>query len=143
MPGRRNLARERADYLRDSPERHAAIHLALRSELPHHDRALIGRHAILAYFHDRLSIRRRNGGPLTWRIVNHWRVHHTCPILRGNWRPQRKSSPFSTTYALTAWVLSTFAADDLFQIVSAAESSPPAGSFSTSEQAQSSSRSAA
>ena len=111
MPGKRNYARERAAHAAQAPElqrQYAAL-------LQHHDQALIGHAAILAFLH-RLGIRRLNGSRLSWRIVNAWRRDHGCPILRGNHHALARRPALTTTAHLTAWLLSRFTAWPLFSV---------------------------
>ena len=110
MPGKRNLARERAHH--DAPARFASLHALLTAQLPHHDRALIGRAAILNYLHDRLHLRRLNRGPITWRMVMRWRRLDGLPLLRGFTSPRYATPALSTEFALTAWILSLFSSGD-------------------------------
>ena len=105
MPGKRNFAKERAAHAAAAPRRQQTIYQSLREQLPEHDKALVGWVRILAHLHA-LGIRRRNGRPLTRRIVNRWRAHEGCPILRGNRCATYRTHPFTTVYALTAWLLS-------------------------------------
>src|SRR5262249_34295937 len=79
------------------------------------DRALIGHAAILSYLHDH-GIRRRNGGPLTWRIVLQWRRDHGCPIVRGNRQARYASPALSTTAHLGGWLLSRFHTGALYRV---------------------------
>lgn len=127
MPGRRNFARERTQHATDAPGRQARISADLRTHLPDHDRALVGHAAILAYLH-RLGIRRLRGTALTIRIVDRWRTHHNCPILRGYHDTRVSASPLTTTHALTAWLLARFTAADLFKVVDSTQDSQQSGS---------------
>jgi hypothetical protein len=124
MPGRRNLARERAAHQLTSPAHQAALYQQLHDALPHSEVALIGQQAILLYL-SRLGVRRLNGGPLTWRILLSWRTCHGCPILRGNRASSYKSHPFSTSHALTAWLLTRFATGLLFRTVAMSQPVAP------------------
>jgi len=110
MPGRRNLARERAQH--DSAARFASLYATLTSQLPQLDRALVGHDAILRYLHDTLLLRRANHRPITWRIALQWRRDHGLPILRGFTARRYASPALSTTFALTAWTLSQFSSGD-------------------------------
>ena len=114
MPGRRNYARERAEHAAVAPDLQQQYAQLLSRHLPTYDRALVGPAQILANLHG-LGIRRLNGDKLTWRIVNSWRVHDGCPILRGNRRGSRRPQ-MTTTYALTAWLLSRFHLGDRFSV---------------------------
>jgi hypothetical protein len=107
MPGVRSLARERARHAVTAPARYAQLHAMLVAELPAHDRALIGNESILRYLHDTLQLRRRNGHPLTVRMLRRWRRDESCPLVGGCYLIGRHfAPPLSTTHALTAWVLS-------------------------------------
>ena len=68
MPGRRCYQRERAEHAVLAPEQQQALHALLTAELPAYDRALVAQVAILNYLHQ-LGLRRRSGGPLTWRML--------------------------------------------------------------------------
>jgi hypothetical protein len=116
MPGRRNYIRERTEHAAIAPEQQRALHDLLTAQLPAYDRALIGQVAILHYLHH-LGLRRRNGGPLTWRMLLRWRRDEGLPVLRGRFTPHRHRSPaLSTVFALSAWTLSRFSSDDLFRV---------------------------
>jgi hypothetical protein len=106
VPGRRNYARERAHHDRIAPARQQAFHDLLVAQLPDRDHALIGWRAILDYFSTTLQVTRRNGGVLTHRIVLRWVATQGCPLLRGNRHPRYAQPPLTTTFALTAWLLS-------------------------------------
>ena len=110
MPGKRNLARERAAHDATAAAQSAALYQLLRSTLPDKEHALIGRGAILRYLHDTLHLRRPNGGPLTWRIVLRWRRDAGFPLVRGGWNPRRRclGMALATTHAVTAWTLTRF-----------------------------------
>ena len=118
MPGRRCYQRERTEHDANAAEQQRALYELLRTQLPAFDRAVIGQVAILNYLHQ-LGLRRRNGGPLTWRMILRWRRDEGFPVLRGRYTPHRHRSPaLSTTFALTAWTLSRFSSDEhhLFRV---------------------------
>jgi hypothetical protein len=118
VPGRRNYFAERAQHAAIAPDQQRALHALLIAQLPAFDRALIGQAAILNYLHQ-FGLRRRNGGPLTWRMILRWRRDEGFPVLRGRYTPHRHRSPaLSTTHALTAWTLSRFSSDEhhLFRV---------------------------
>jgi hypothetical protein len=118
MPGRRNYIRERTAHAAIAPAHRRALHDLLTAELPAYDRALVGQLAILNYLHQ-LGLRRRNGGPLTWRMLLRWRRDEGLPLLRGRYTPHRHKGPaLSTTFALTAWTLTRFSSDEhhLFRV---------------------------
>ena len=118
MPGRRCYQRERTQHAVQAPDRQRHLHDLLATQLPHLDRALVGQVAILNYLHQ-LGLRRRNGAPLTWRMLLRWRCDEGLPLLRGRYTPYRHTSPaLSTTFALTAWTLSRFSSDEhhLFRV---------------------------
>jgi hypothetical protein len=119
MPGKRNFAREQAEHARVASQRQHHLHATLVAQLPDYDRALIGHQAILCYLHEVLHLRRRNGSPLTWRMLLRWRSTEGLPVLRGRYTPHRHRSPaVSTAFALTAWALTRFCSDshDLFRV---------------------------
>jgi len=112
MPGRRNLAHERARHAADYPARLAAIHGQLVSQLPQLDQALVGWPAILAQL-DRCGVRRQNGGPISVRMVQRWRRVAICPVLPGHMTLGFCCTPpLSTSFALTAWVLAQLSTDE-------------------------------
>jgi hypothetical protein len=118
MPGRRCYQRERSQHAAMAPEQQRNLHDLLTTQLPAFDRALIGQVAILHYLHH-LGLRRRSGGPLTWRMLLRWRRDEGLPLLRGRYTPHRHRSPaLSTTFALTAWTLTRFSSDEhhLFRV---------------------------
>jgi hypothetical protein len=94
MPGRRCYQRERIEHDAIAPEQQRALHDLLVTQLPAFDRAVIGQVAILDYLHQ-LGLRRRNGGPLTWRMILRWRREEGFPVLRGRYTPHRHRSPHS------------------------------------------------
>jgi len=110
MPGKRNLARERAQHAATARARTAALYAMLCQTLPDHERALVGQLPILRYLHDTLRIRRPNGQPLKWRIVLRWFHTQGFPLVRGGWHVGRsaKQASLTTTHAVTAWVLTRF-----------------------------------
>jgi hypothetical protein len=114
--GRRNYLAERARHAARAPETQRTLYATLVAQLPQYERALVGREAILAELH-RLGLRRRNGTPLTWRMILRWRRDLGFPLVRGVWHPHTALHPSSrspaltTTYAVTAWVLSQFSTD--------------------------------
>ena len=112
MPGRRNLALERARHAASQPARMAALHAMLVTQLPDRDRALIGWPSILAYLH-RLGLRRLNGRPVSARMVTRWRHAAACPVLGGRWTLGRcYTPPLSSSFALTAWLLTQLSTDE-------------------------------
>jgi hypothetical protein len=118
MPGRRCYQRERALHAAQAPDRQRHLHDLLTTQLPHRDRALVGQVAILNYLHQ-LGLRRRNGSPLTWRMLLRWRRDEGFPVLRGRCTPHRHRSPaLSTAFALTAWTLTRLSSDEhhLFRV---------------------------
>ena len=66
--GTRNYARERARHAAIAPEQHRVLYTLLRTQLPEHERALVGRDRILFWLHG-LGLRRPNGGRISWRQV--------------------------------------------------------------------------
>src|SRR5262252_239687 len=104
MPGKRNLARERAQHAATEHERSAALYTMLCQALPDREQAIIG-HARILHHLASLHVTRRNGRPLSWRIVTRWRRLHAFPLLSGAYRPHHLAPPFSTTHAITAYLL--------------------------------------
>lgn len=114
MPGRRNLAREQAAH--DASARAAAIHHQLTATLPRFDRALVGQRAILREL-QRLGLRRPNGQPVTWRMLCRWRRVEGFPMLAGQRIVGIALTPaLTTTYAVTAWILSRFSSAHGFRV---------------------------
>src|SRR5262245_43642561 len=115
MPGKRNLARERAQH--DAPGIQARVFQMLCELLPAFDRALLGHARILDPL-PALGVRRPTGPLLPWRLVLRWRRSEGFPLLSARWRPRSKSPAVTTPYAVTAWLLSRLSSDDhLFRIV--------------------------
>jgi hypothetical protein len=109
MPGKRNLARERAAH--DSDAKFREFHQLLITQVPSYDRALIGRHAILEAL-DGYGIKRLTGKPLTWRMVKSWRRHKGFPMLGAHRDFGRFTShAWSTQHAILAWLLSRWPGD--------------------------------
>jgi hypothetical protein len=108
VPGKRNLARERAAH--DARAAQARVFAMLCAVLPTYDRALIGAPAVLNYLGQTLSLTRPNGSPLRWRMVLRWRRDFGFPLLRGGWNPRRRclAMPLTSTHAVTAWTLAQF-----------------------------------
>jgi hypothetical protein len=105
MPGRRNLARERAQH--DAAAHFQHYHALLTAAFP--DRALIGSRAILAYL-GTFQVRRLNGDPVTNRTLWYWRRRAGFPLLRGFNNAGRRLWPMvSSTHAVSAWLLAQFA----------------------------------
>ena len=138
MPGRRCYQRERTQHAVQAPDRQRHLHDLLATQLPHLDRALVGQVAILNYLHQ-LGLRRRNGGPLTWRMLLRWRRDHGFPLVRGVWHPSAPSHPasrspaLSTSFAITAWLLTRFSTDShgLFRVFTHPPVAGRTGSCST------------
>jgi hypothetical protein len=125
MPGRRCYQRERAQHAAQAADRQRHLHELLTAQLPHLDRALVGRARILAYLHD-FGLRQRNGRALSWRMILRWRRDHGFPLVRGVWHPSAPTHPASrspaltTSFAVTAWILTRFSTDShgLFRVFS-------------------------
>ena len=117
MPGKRNLAKERAAHAASAHQRQQRTYDLLITQLPQHERALIGRYRILAFLTG-LGVRQRNGDPLKWNMLRRWKRDLAFPMVRGLWSPRAKSPAVSTTYAVTAWLLSRSSSDErgLFRI---------------------------
>jgi hypothetical protein len=103
--GTRNYARERARHDALAPDKQRAIYDLLRAQLPERELALIGRARILAWLHS-LGLRRPNGGPVSWTMVLRWTRHHGFPLLHGTRNVHHRTPAVSTSFAITAWVLS-------------------------------------
>src|SRR5262249_14450330 len=108
MPGKRNLARERAAH--DAPGIQARIFSQLSELLPDHDRALIGRAQIIDHLHA-FGISRRNGRRISWVMLLRGPRTLGFPVLRGFWHPKARSPAFTTEHAVAAWVLSQFTSE--------------------------------
>jgi hypothetical protein len=138
MPGRRHYARERALHAAHAVAQQRRIYELLKAQLPDHERALAGRDAILSFLRT-LGLTRRNGMPLTWRMILRWHRDLGFPLVRGAWHPNTRthlpsrSPALTTTYAATAWILSQFSTDSqgLFRVCHPTVSSTP-GSLPTS-----------
>jgi hypothetical protein len=130
MPGRRNLARERAAH--DADQKFREFHALLSTQLPAHDRAVLGRSAVLTALHA-LGVRRLNGRPITVRMLRRWRHHAGFPMLPGSLELGRHGqAALPTHFALVAWLLSRGAHHRLFRVVftrsHAGEASPQCAS---------------
>jgi hypothetical protein len=119
----RNYARERTRHAALAPETQRALYALLRAQLPDRDHALVGWPSILAEL-DRLGIRRPNGGPLTRRIVMRWARGDGFPLVRGTWLPQRLTPSLTTTFAVTAWMLSRLDTGRGFRVYGPVSSHP-------------------
>jgi hypothetical protein len=123
MRGRRDYFAERARHATLAPEKQQTLYQTLTAQLPQYERALIGRERILEFL-AHLGLTRRNGTRLTWRMVLRWHRDLHFPLIRGVWHPSTPLHPSSrspsltTTYAVTAWVLSQFSTDSqgLFRV---------------------------
>ena len=113
----RTLARESAQAAASFPHRYAARLHQLRTQLPLHDRALIGRHAIIQYLCD-LGVYRRNRHPVSWRMLTRWRRDKAFPLLSAACVPtiRRYTPALSTTHAITAWLLEQAALPSIFHL---------------------------
>jgi hypothetical protein len=103
--GTRNYARERARHTALAPETQRAVYDLLRAQLPERELALVGRVAILDCLH-RLGVRRPNRGPVSWTMVLRWARTQGFPILHGTRNAHHRTPALSTTFAITAWLLS-------------------------------------
>ena len=126
--GTRNYARERARHTALAPETQRAVYDLLRAQLPDRELALIGRARILAWLHS-LGLRRPNGGPVSWHQVLRWTRQRGFPLLHGtllfvSGTPRVRTPSLTTTFALTAWVLSRLDSGqtDLFRVYSRQDS---------------------
>ena len=115
MPGRRNYARERAAHAAQQASKQQALTDMLRSQLPTHDRALVGYDAILAYLAS-LGMRRRNGHRLTIRMLQRWTQRRGFPAISGTSHSRHSFQPVSTTHCVTAWMLSQFHNGHLYYV---------------------------
>src|SRR5262249_13485879 len=122
--GTRNYARQRARHDAIAPAQQRALYALLRSQLPDHARALVGRIRILTALHE-LGVRRPNGGPVSWHQVLRWTRQHGFPLLHGTLLfvsriPRFRTPSLTTSFALTAWVLSRLDSgqNDLFRVYS-------------------------
>jgi len=113
--------------LHDAPARFAHCYANLQTYLPHYDRILLGRVAVLSYLHDVLCIRRPNGSPLKWRTVLRWTRECGFPLLRAGWMsfPSNRLTPcLTSSHALTAWVLAQFSTATKRSLFSVATPAP-------------------
>jgi len=132
MPGKRNLARDLAAHAAHQLELRQRIYHDLTSQLPRRDVVLVGKDAIIAYLNDVLHVRRPSGRRISYRMLKRWRVRYACPVLPGYKHfGCTTNASVSTTFALTAWVLSNFANDSRLMVI--ATYAPAAGSFTPCE----------
>src|SRR5215813_10871074 len=112
MPGRRNAARERAKHAATAAARLRHVHAVMVAEFPEYDRALIDYPAILGFL-DRFGIRRRNGRPVTIRMLTRWRREFGFPVCKGvTILDQHWSPPVSSTVAIAAWICAQLRSSD-------------------------------
>jgi hypothetical protein len=116
-PVPRSYVREKYRHALVAPERQQAIQETMRRYLPEYERVLIGQWNILAFLQG-LHLMPPNGGLITWRMVRRWTQARAFALLHGAWRPRHRTPPMTTTYAVTAWVLSRQDTDqrDLFMV---------------------------
>jgi len=95
----------------DPLARSAALHAQLVAFLPERDHALIGWPAILGFL-DHLQVTRPNGRPVRVHMLRRWRHSLLFPLLNGYRSPYAVTPPASTTFAITAWLLSRRSSGD-------------------------------
>ena len=120
MPARRNYAAELAQLAATAPDRQRALYRMMREQLPEYELALTGWDRLLAFLH-RLGIRRPNGHTLTRRIVQRWVRSDGFPLVRGTWHPRSRTPCLTTSFAVTAWILSRADTRGLFRVYDPAQ----------------------
>jgi hypothetical protein len=125
----RNYAKERARHEAIAPEHQRALYTMLVDQLPDRELALIGRSCILAWLHS-FGLRRPNGGPVSWHQVLRWTRAHGFPLLHGTANARFRTPALTTTFAVTAWLLTRFDSGqpNLFRVYSAHEQQDIGGS---------------
>jgi hypothetical protein len=121
MPGRRNYAAELAQLAATAPDRQRALYRMMREQLPEYELALSGWDRVLEFLHD-LGIRRPNGHTLTRRIVQRWARTDGFPLVRGTWHPRSRTPCLTTSFAVTAWMLTRADTRSLFRVYDPAQS---------------------
>jgi len=119
-PMPRNYARERARHEATAPAHQRALYTMLVDQLPERELALIGRARILAWLHS-FGLRRPNGGPVSWHQVLRWTRAHGFPLLHGTTNRRFRAPALTTSFAVTAWLLTRFDSGqpNLFRVYSA------------------------
>jgi hypothetical protein len=126
MPGiPRNIARERSRHAAIAPARQRALYDLLVTQLPQHERALVGWDAILTFLHRTLQLTRPNGRPLSRRQVLRWRRVQGFPLVAGNMNRYARTPPLTTNHAVVAWALTRRSTDEreLFRVRSLPDAS--------------------
>jgi hypothetical protein len=121
MPGRRNHAAELAQLAATAPDRQRALYRMMREQLPEYELALTGWGRLLTFLY-RLGIRRPNGHTLTRRIVQRWARTDGFPLVRGTWHPRSRTPCLTTSFAVTAWMLTRADTRSLFRVYDPAQS---------------------
>jgi hypothetical protein len=136
--GPRNHARERARHAALAPEKQRALYDLLVTQLPQHERALVGWNGILTYLHRTLQLTRPNGRPLSRRQVLRWHRAQGFPLVTGNMNRYARTPPLTTTHAVVAWVLTRKSTDErsLFRVRSLPEPTPGEGTRPSSHAAE-------
>ena len=120
MPRPRNYAADKARWQAEQPMKQRAIYDLLKSQLPEHDKAIVGWANLLDYLHD-LGVRRPNAyADVNDRQIGVWQREHGFPLVRGTMRPRPQSHTpcISTQYAVIAWLLSQPLTGPLFSVLS-------------------------
>src|SRR4029453_11950401 len=101
-----------------APERQRRFYTLLVEQLPQHEAVLIGRDRILDFLCRTLQLRRPGGGEISWRMVQRWARDCGFPLLRGAWRPRHRTPPMTTSFLVSAWVVSRVDTDQraLFRV---------------------------
>ena len=81
------------------------LYALMREQLPDRDRLLAGQDAILLYL-KQFGITQWSKRPVTWTTVRRWARCHGFPLTPGTRWGRNYMSAITTTYAITAWLLS-------------------------------------
>ena len=94
--------RERED---ESTRRMRELYALMREQLPERDQLLAGQDAILLYL-KQFGVTQWSKRPVTWTTVRRWVRWHDFPLTPGTRWGRNYMSAITTTYAITARLLS-------------------------------------
>jgi hypothetical protein len=88
-----------------SGQRMRDLYRLLREQRPEAERVLVGHEAILRHLWQ-LGVTQWSKRPVTWTTVRGWARWHGFPLTPGTRRGRNYMSALTTTYPITAWLLS-------------------------------------